>query len=171
MPSQDGETSPLELFTRSQVAPNLKHMHTFGCPIYALNNILQTGKTIPKLSPRARLGVNLGSSPRHGRQTSLVLNPLTGLMSPQFHISHDDYFKTTSSTSDNPPTHLMWQRLSGLHLLRYNKFNNSLNQLLTDPNDVNVKQRLTSHTADLNSKIMMTRRCQQQHQTMNLTNL
>ena len=121
MPSQDGGVSPLEIFTGSQVAPNFRHLHTFGCPVYALNNALQAGRTIPKWQSRARLGVNLGSSPRHGRQTSLVLNPITGLVSPQYHISHDDYFETTASTSDNPPTHSVWQQLSGLNVTKCDK--------------------------------------------------
>lgn len=121
MPSQEGGISPLELFTSSQVAPNLRHLHTFGCPVYALNNALQAGRLIPKWQPRDRIGVNLGASPRHGCQMSHVLNPTTGLVSLQYHVSHDNYFETTAATSNNPPTHSVWQQLSGLHVTQHDK--------------------------------------------------
>ena len=118
MPSQDGGISPLELFTRTEVAPNLKQMHTFGCPVYTLHNRLQAGGSVPRWHPRARLGVNLGPSPKHGRQVSLVLSPITGLVSPQYHVSHDDYFETTRKETGNPMTHSTWQQLSGMIVRR-----------------------------------------------------
>ena len=37
----------------------MKTYHTFGCPVYMLNNDLASGKTIPMWSPRARLGINI----------------------------------------------------------------------------------------------------------------
>ena len=59
------------------------------------------------------MGVYLGTSPRHARSVSLILSLSTGLCSPQFHVSHDDFFETTRK---NP--HLdsssKWQALSGL---------------------------------------------------------
>ena len=74
MPSQDGGISPLELFTRTEVVPNLRQMHTFGCPFYTLHGRFQAGGSLSKWHPRARLRVNLGPSPKHGRQVSLVLS-------------------------------------------------------------------------------------------------
>jgi len=87
-------TSRLERFTNSQVSTHLKVFHTWGCPIFALNNALQAGSSIPKWNSRARLGINLGLSPKHARSVSLVLNLTTGNASPQFHVIHDDFFET-----------------------------------------------------------------------------
>ena len=123
MPSQEHGTSRSELFTWSLVPPNLWLLHTFGCPVYILNNRLRTGKSIPKWQPRARLGLNLVPSPRHRRQVSLLLSPITGLVSPQYHVSHDDFFETTTKDSGNPKTQSTWQKLSGLTFRQYDPHN------------------------------------------------
>jgi hypothetical protein len=86
LPDRDDATSPIERFSRVQVAPHLRENHPFGCPVYALNNRLQSGNRIPKWNSRARLGVYLGPSPRHASSVSLVLSLETGLVSPQFHV-------------------------------------------------------------------------------------
>ena len=39
------------------------------------------------------------------------MNPNSGLVSPQFHVYHDDFFKTVGG--NNPKTVSHWQRLSG----------------------------------------------------------
>jgi len=73
----------------------LKHYHTFGCPVYILDSRLQTNpKGVPKWEPRSRLGIYVGHSPSHAGSVSLVLNPKTGLVSPQFHVVFDDNFTT-----------------------------------------------------------------------------
>jgi hypothetical protein len=36
----------------------------------------------------------LGKSPRHARNVGLVLNPATGMVSPQYHLRYDDTFET-----------------------------------------------------------------------------
>ncbi|KAL7480119.1 hypothetical protein ACHAW6_005823 [Cyclotella cf. meneghiniana] len=64
---------------------NMKHGHTFRCPVYVLQNVLAAGNKIPKWSPRARLGINLGPFPHRARNVNLVLNLDTGHCSPQFH--------------------------------------------------------------------------------------
>eukprot|EP00526_Cylindrotheca_closterium_P019851 CAMPEP_0113628660 /NCGR_PEP_ID=MMETSP0017_2-20120614/14853_1 /TAXON_ID=2856 /ORGANISM="Cylindrotheca closterium" /LENGTH=233 /DNA_ID=CAMNT_0000538979 /DNA_START=376 /DNA_END=1074 /DNA_ORIENTATION=- /assembly_acc=CAM_ASM_000147 len=89
----EGKT-PMELFAGVEVVPNLKDYHPFGCPVYCLNNKLQAGKSINKWLPRARLGIYLGFSPNHARNVGLVLNHKTGLVSPQFHVKHDDLWET-----------------------------------------------------------------------------
>jgi hypothetical protein len=113
--SKDG-TCPFERFSGVEVAPNLKSNHTFGCPVYALNSRLASGKTIPKWNPRARVGLYIGPSPRHARNVSLVLSLDTGLVSPQFHVQHDDFFKTVSPKAGNPAILSNWQKLSGIRL-------------------------------------------------------
>jgi hypothetical protein len=113
LPDREDATSPVERFSRVEVAPHLRENHPFGCPVYALNNRLQSGNRIPKWDSRARLGVYLGPSPRHASSVSLVLSLETGLVSPQFHVRHDDFFETVRPTSQNPSTLSHWQSLAG----------------------------------------------------------
>ena len=77
----------------------LKNYHTFGCPVYILDSRLQNagGAGPPKWDPRSRLGMYLGHSPSHAGNVALVLNPKTGLISPQFHVVVDDDFSTVPS--------------------------------------------------------------------------
>jgi hypothetical protein len=110
LPSKNGH-SPIERFSQVDVAPNLKNFHTFGCPVYALDNRLQAQQSVGSWAPRARLGLNLGPSPRHARNVSLVLNLNTGLVSPQFHVKHDEFFETITPTAT--ATRSAWTLLAG----------------------------------------------------------
>ncbi|KAL7464788.1 hypothetical protein ACHAXS_005121 [Conticribra weissflogii] len=51
-------------------------------------------KGVPKWEPQARLGIYVGRSSNHAGNVALVLNPKTGLVSPQFHVVFDDEFTT-----------------------------------------------------------------------------
>ena len=86
--------SPLELFTSSQVRPNLKQLHPFGCPVYFLQAPLQNRSKLPRWQERTRLGVYLGHSPYHATSVGLILSLTTGLVSPQFHCIYDNFFLT-----------------------------------------------------------------------------
>ncbi|KAL7563107.1 hypothetical protein ACA910_012291 [Epithemia clementina (nom. ined.)] len=108
--------SPLELWLQVQVAPKIRHFHTFGCPTYVLDNKLQAQQGVQKLKTRARLGVYLGASPTHARSVSLVLNPRTAHVSPQFHVKHDDFFETVTGKATNfDQPEPEWKYLSGLY--------------------------------------------------------
>jgi hypothetical protein len=113
--SKDG-TCPFERFSGVEVAPNLKSNHTFGCPVYALNSRLASRKSIPKWNPRARVGLYIGPSPRHARSVSSVLSLDTGLVSPQFHVQHDDFFETVGPKAGNQAVSSYWQKLAGIRL-------------------------------------------------------
>ena len=110
---RDGET-PVSLFTRQTRPPKVRYSHTFGCPTYVLHRDLQGGKKINKWIERARVGINLGPSPKHASSVSLVLNPATGLVSPQFHVKHDDFFETISDRSDRHHEDGYWKNLAQL---------------------------------------------------------
>jgi hypothetical protein len=97
-------------FTGATELPNFNDYHAFGCPVYALDSTLASGKSLPHWNHRARLGINLGFSPRHARTVSLILNTQTGTVSPQFHIKHDDFFDTVNQ---NDPT-VLWKQVAGL---------------------------------------------------------
>ena len=100
---------PLNDFSRSQITTNVKHWHTFGCPVYILDNDLQSGKKIDKWSDRSKIGINLGKSPLHAKSVYLVLNLTTGLVSPQFHVKWDDTFETLRSVYGGHPPLSQWQ--------------------------------------------------------------
>ena len=90
VPDNIDGTCKLERFAKVSISPRMKTFHTFGCPTYVLKSDLQNnGGVTSKWEPRARLGINLGLSPRHARSVSLVLNIETGLTSPQFRLKHD----------------------------------------------------------------------------------
>ena len=92
----------------------MRHMHTFGCPVFALQNEFASGGSIPHWSPCARLGVNLGPSPSHARNINSVMNLHTGYISPQFHCRFDDFFETVKHGGPDVSVPLAWQQLSGL---------------------------------------------------------
>ena len=105
--------SPLELFTRVDVRPNICFTHTFGCPVYTLHNMLQAQKQIPTWLPRSRLGIYLGLFKQHARSVLLVLNLHTGLVSPQFHVTQDDFFESIPR-HERHVSNKIWMVLAGL---------------------------------------------------------
>lgn len=109
LPNFPDGSSPLERFTGVHVAPKIKDLHPFGCPVYRH----LTEKHLKRWDRRAMLGIHLGPSDRHASSVSLVLNPQTGLASPQFHVIHDDFFETVRKSAGNPKTFSQWQRLAG----------------------------------------------------------
>jgi hypothetical protein len=105
LPDKEDATSPIERFSRVEVGPHLKENHPFGCPVFALNNRLQSGNRIPKWDTRARLGVYLGPSPQHASLVSLVLSLENGLVSPQsIHNPGDQTWSKCISHSPFPPS-------------------------------------------------------------------
>ena len=105
--------SAIEIWSRSRFEPvseTLSNCYVWGCPTYVLELKLQKpGVKIPKWAPRSQRGVNMGFSKMHSTQVGLVLNLLTGSISPQFNVVFDDIFSTViSSTSADPEA---WIRL------------------------------------------------------------
>ena len=47
LPVLEDGTSRLELFSSICVGSNMKHVHTFGCPVFVLQNALASGKSLP----------------------------------------------------------------------------------------------------------------------------
>ena len=110
---REDHKSPFELFARSEVTPNLNHFQPFGCPVFVLDNKMQSGQKLPKWEVRSRMGVYLGMSMQHARSVALVLNLKTGHVSPQFHVTFDPKFETVRQSLGNlsPPSE--WQKLCG----------------------------------------------------------
>ena len=110
-PGRDQDKSPLELFSSSSVRANLRHFHPFACPVYVLDDALQGRRALNRWFHRSRLAINLGFSAQHARTVSLVLNPQTGLVSPQFHTKFDDFFETVDYPRNTVTNSATWQRL------------------------------------------------------------
>jgi hypothetical protein len=92
----------------------MKHVHTFACPVFAWDNALASGNSLPRWLPCARLGLNLGLSPTHARNVYLVLNLRTGCVSPQYHCRFDDFFEMTRHGRPDVSGTICWQQLAGL---------------------------------------------------------
>ena len=131
--------SPLELFSNIDVSSNMKNFHTFGCPVFALDNRLQAQKPVSSWHPRARLGINLGPSPRHARNVTMVLNMTTGCVSPQFHIQHDEFFETVNRQQPTPPA--QWITLAGFTGSRANQYPAAQPRTRTPSNLIPLAQR------------------------------
>lgn len=111
------EASAIEIFSGIKIKPQVKHSHTFGSPVCVLSAPLQAGKRIGKWNNGSRVGLCLGTLPRHSRKVSLVLNLRTGLVSPQFHCAFDDLCDTLRPASGNFLPRSKWQGRAGLELL------------------------------------------------------
>jgi hypothetical protein len=108
LPVLEDGTSRLELFIPICVGSNMKHVHTtFGCLVLALHNALALGNQIPCLSPCMPLGLNLGPIPMQARNVYLVLNLVTGCVSPQYHSYFDNFFEITPPGTPVVPRQLL----------------------------------------------------------------
>ena len=102
-PDMQSRLSAIEIWSRSSfetVSETLSNCHVLGFPTYVLEPKLQKpGVNIPKWAPRSRRGVNMGFIKMHSTQVGLVLNLLTGSISPQYHVVFDDMFSTVMSST------------------------------------------------------------------------
>ena len=85
--------TPNKRFSGIRTTMNLKDEHPWGCPIYVLDHRNQdVSGGMPKWEPCSRIGIYLGRSPFHASSVALVLNPRTGLVSPQYYMAFDNDF-------------------------------------------------------------------------------
>ena len=87
--------APIHHYSKVFSNIEIKHWHTWGCPVFALDDKAQSGH-LPKWDPKARVGIYLGHSPCHAGSVALVLHPKTLHVSPQYHIVFYDKFTTIS---------------------------------------------------------------------------
>jgi hypothetical protein len=143
LPVLEDGTSRLELFSSIQLGCNMKHVHTFACPVFALQNAFALGKLLPRWSPRARLGLKVGSSPTHARNVYLVLNLMTGCVSPQYHCRFDDFFERTCHSGPDVSNTICWQQLAGLSRVA---------QILSDLTRPSMQSSTVSQTIPLKNR-------------------
>lgn len=113
------------------ISYNYKDFHVFGCPVYALNNKLAGGSSVPHWNPCAHIRLNLGFSSQHARTVYNVLNLQTGTVSPQFHVKYDDFFTSMASSDINLCAPSFWQAKAGFTTLltQQQTFTTSYSQL------------------------------------------
>ena len=72
-PRKGKDLSPLEWFSGVNVTPKLRHFHAFGCPMYVLDNALQSGQVetmrktrrVPRTITESRPISSPGTQPMH----------------------------------------------------------------------------------------------------------
>jgi hypothetical protein len=143
LPIRDMRFSPVEMFTGTTF-DNYNHLtraHVFGCPVYVLDPRLQDSKKIPKWSMRSRRGIYLGVSNQHSSTVHLVLNPETGVISPQYHCIFDDTFSTV--WSDGQFDQNLWECLVKQSELHYSLHPNNDGQVILPPDFVPFSPDMT----------------------------
>ena len=103
---EEDNKTPMMRLLRLKELPDLKMEHSFGCPVFVLDSRLQSSSVgPPKWDSRTRLGIYVGRSPYHAGSVALVLNPITGYVSPQYHVAFDDDSTTVPflNSQDVPP--------------------------------------------------------------------
>ena len=89
--------SPFTLFSNEDSPLSPTDFRVFGSPVYVLDSTLQSGTIGPgKWKDRCHLGAYIGHSPNHASNVILVYNPKTRLVSPQYHVVHDESFETVN---------------------------------------------------------------------------
>ena len=135
-----------QLFSATIVQHNVKHQKTFGCPVYVLDSKLQSGNIFHKWNARSKVGIYLGRSPQHSRNVALVLDRYTGLVSPQFHVVHDNKFETVKQEEYES----RWQTKAGFISATAAKERNKIPPLQNNKiNTTTRKRTLMEMTNDL----------------------
>ena len=85
-----------------QAVQPFSYSFNFKRPEHFINHVLEArlqssgSAGPPKWEPHSRIGVYLGHSPFHTVNMSLVWNPTTGRVIPQYHVVFDDDFTTVT---------------------------------------------------------------------------
>ena len=91
---------------------DLEFQIMWGCPTFVLDLKLHDEKKLPKCSPRSRLGCFIGYSSSHSSTLSLILNLQTGIVRPQYHLVHDDWFSTVINSLSSSLSSALWDIIS-----------------------------------------------------------
>lgn len=122
MPRMESGTSPEEIFYQTKSDHELlRQAKVWGCPAYVLDPKLQDGKSLPRWSPRSKLGQFLGRSDNHAGSVGLIRNLQTGAITPQFHVVYDNHFTTVNcdTNAEDAPVPENFHEL-----MRFSKENN-----------------------------------------------
>mmetsp|Transcript_18227 Transcript_18227/g.25727 ORF Transcript_18227/g.25727 Transcript_18227/m.25727 type:complete len:139 (-) Transcript_18227:2365-2781(-) len=112
LPGRETTMTPIELLSGTKLDPaEVRSLHMFGAPYYALDPTLQDGKKLPRWVPRSRQGQFLGRSRVHASNIGMDRNLRTGNITSQFHVVYDDYFTTIGSKEQNIGLSDTWNHL------------------------------------------------------------
>ena len=99
--------SAIDMWSRSRfdtVSEPLSNCHVWDCPTYVLEPKLQNPVLkIHKWDNKIQIGATMGFSMIHSKQVGLVLNLLTGSISPQYHVLFYDMFSNMASITSVDP--------------------------------------------------------------------
>ncbi len=138
------ERSPIQVFSGSDIDINHRDWTHVFCPAYVLSEPLQSGSFQNKWRERSTPGMYLGRSPLHARSVALVLNLITGRVSPQFHVVLDPTFSSVNGQDGSSPPPCHWQVASGI---KRGLNHSRVVPLLSDQScDIPVEVRLLTHT-------------------------
>lgn len=87
--------------TKNETRKSLKQLHTWGCPVYVLEEEIQNGEKPKRWDSRTRTSIFLGHSSNHSNSVFLILNPDTDRISAQYHCIFDDHFHTLHVKSES----------------------------------------------------------------------
>jgi hypothetical protein len=99
--SRDYDVSLWEQFTGERSKLNQSDMHPLFCPIYVLDRRMQEGTSPPKWTKRTTQKVYFSHRHHYSRPVSMIWDPKTKLVSPQFHIMFDDNLDTFQPPDPN----------------------------------------------------------------------
>ena len=122
VPCVESGICPLDKFTRQRFEQSKLHdLHVWGCPVYVLDKRTSDGIKIPKWEPRSQRFVYMGTSDKHSSTVPLVLNPNTGVISPQFSVVVDEWFATVTQSKDEFPDFNKeeWTKMFGENVHHY----------------------------------------------------
>ena len=136
MPDPTTGLSPWDLFSKSRWKQSKFHdVHVWGCPTYVLDKKIADGNKIPRWKPRSNRCVNLGHAKSYASSVPLVLNLMTGSITPQFNVVWDDWFSTVASDVTTLPD---------FNSDEWNKtFGDSIYQYVLDSDDLAQMRELT----------------------------
>jgi hypothetical protein len=104
------------MFTQQRWKQSQLHdLHVWGCPVYVLDKRIADGMKIPKWAPRSNRFIYMGVSSKHATTVPLLLNPDSGVISPQFHVVFDDWFTTIGASNEQLPdfNSEQWNKMFG----------------------------------------------------------
>ena len=88
--------------------------------------------------PKCKNGNLFGNITKTRDIVSLVLNLETAMVTPYFHVQHDNLFEMVCPTPDNMPTVYQWQHL--YVFFNNMRHRNSKKQPISDPDPVILEQ-------------------------------
>ena len=130
-PDMQSELSAIEIWSRSRFEPSVRNPYKLPCfglsKICFRTKVVESWSEIPKWDPRSRREINMGFRNMHSTQVGLVINLLTGSISPQYHVLFDDMLSTVMSSTAADPE--VWIRL-------FTSRNSSIQVILYQEDDI-----------------------------------